>query len=76
MTVDEIERAIAKLSPEERASLREWLVQFDATDAEAKARPQRNIAPEGKAGPEATASRLGKMAGRAFADFRKRMRDP
>ena len=64
MTLDEIQRAIGKLSPDERAELRVWLAQFDA------ARSEQDSA------SESTAEKLGRMAGRTFADFRKRVRDP
>jgi hypothetical protein len=62
MTLEEIEDAIAKLSPEDRAKLRLWLVKFEAGQAERRQ-------------PETTASKLGRLAGRAVADVRKRMRE-
>jgi hypothetical protein len=63
MTLEDIQQAIAKLSPENRTKLRLWLAaEFEASHAE----------PE----PETKASKLGRLAGRAVADFRKRMREP
>jgi hypothetical protein len=62
MTLDDIRQAIANLSPEDRAKLRLWLAEFEAGLAE-----QRDS--------ETKASKLGRLAGRAVADFRKRMRE-
>jgi len=62
MTLKDIQQAIAHLAPEDRVKLRHWLVEFDAEQAQ-------------KGGPEATVSKLGRLAGRAVADFRKRLRD-
>jgi hypothetical protein len=63
MTLEDIEQAIAKLSPEDRAKLRLWLDEFEAGEAEHHE-------------PKTTASKLGRLAGRAVADVRKRMREP
>jgi hypothetical protein len=63
MILDDIQQAIANLSPEDRAKLRVWLAQLEAKQAEHRA-------------PETKASKLGRLAGRAVADFRKRMREP
>jgi hypothetical protein len=63
MTLEDIERAVAKLSPEDRRRLRLWLAEFEAEHAEHREQ-------------ETTASKLGRLAGRAVADFRKRMREP
>jgi hypothetical protein len=60
MTLEDIQQAIAKLSPEDRRRLRLWLAEVEA----------------GQAGQETTASKLGRLAGRAVADIRKRMREP
>ena len=62
MTLEDIQQAIAKLSPEERAKLRLWLAAFEAGQAE----PRK---------PDTTASKLGRLAGRAVADVRKRIRE-
>jgi hypothetical protein len=61
MTLDDIQQAIAKLPPEDRAKLRAWLAEFEPGQAEHRE-------------PETTVSKLGRLAGRAVADFRKRMR--
>jgi hypothetical protein len=61
MTLEDIKQAIAKLSREDRAKLRGWLAEFEAGEAD----------PES----ETTASKWGRLAGRAVADFRKRMRE-
>jgi hypothetical protein len=63
MTLDEIKQAIAKLSPDELARLRVWFAEFAAERLEQPAEPA------------STAETLGRLAGRAFADFRKRIRD-
>jgi hypothetical protein len=63
MTLDEIKQAIATLSHDERARLRVWLAEFDAPP------------PEQETEPASTAEKLGRIAGKALADFRKRMRE-
>jgi len=62
MTLEDIQQTIAKLSPEDRTKLRLWLAQFEAGQLDRE--------------PETKASKLGRLAGRAVADFRKRMREP
>ncbi len=62
MTREDIQQAIVKLSPDERAKLRLWLAEFEAAQAERD--------------PETKVSKFGRLAGRAVADFRKRMREP
>jgi hypothetical protein len=62
MTLDEIKQAIARLSPHELAALRLWLAEIDAQ-------------PSDSAEPLSTSEKLGRLAGRAFSDFSKRMRD-
>jgi hypothetical protein len=62
MTLEDIQRSIAKLSLEDRAKLRLWLAECEAGPPEHE--------------PETKASKLGRLAGRAVADFRKRMREP
>ena len=61
MTLEDIQQAIAKLPPEERAKLRLWLASFEAGQADRE--------------PETAASKLGRLAGRAIADVRKRIRE-
>jgi len=63
MTVEDIEEAILKLSPEELAKFRRWFTEFES------GMPPPKI-------PEATATKLGRIAGRAIAEFRKRPREP
>ena len=63
MTLEDIQHAIAKLSVEDCTKLRLWLNDFVARHAEHRE-------------PETKASKLGRLAGRAVADFRKRMREP
>ena len=62
MTAEDIEEAILRLPPAELARFRAWFADFEAG---------RITKPE-----EATASRIGRLAGRAFADIRKRIREP
>jgi hypothetical protein len=60
MTAEDIEEAILRLPPHELAKFRAWFADFEA----------------GRKPPEPTASRIGRLAGRAFADIRKRIREP
>jgi hypothetical protein len=63
MKIEDIEEAILKLSPEDLAQFRRWFAEFQTGMAPPKA-------------PEATAVKLGRLAGRAFAEIRKRAREP
>jgi len=64
MTLDEIKQAIASLPPDELAKLRAWLEQFEV------------LAPgQTTSEPETTASKWGRLAGRAVADVRKRFQE-
>jgi hypothetical protein len=63
MTLEDIQQAIAKLSPEDRRKLRLWLAELEPGQAEHRE-------------DVTTASKLGRLAGRAVADLRKRMRGP
>ena len=58
MTIDEIERAISKLPPDELARFRAWFEEFDAARFDGKI--ERDI----KAG------KLDKLAEQTLADFR------
>jgi hypothetical protein len=60
LTVEEIAQAVSKLTPEEFARFRTWFKEFDATGAD---KPFDL---------ETTATRLGRLAGRTFAELRKR----
>lgn len=63
MKVEEIAEAISKLPPEELARFRRWFAAFEAGHA--------NHAEEF----DSTATKLGRFAGRAFAELRKRAKD-
>jgi hypothetical protein len=63
MTLEDIEEAILKLSPGDLAAFRRWFAEFQSGMGAPKA-------------PEAAAAKIGRVAGRAVADFRKRLRDP
>lgn len=63
MKVEEIAEAISKLPPEERARFRRWFAAFEAGHA--------NHAEE----LDSTATKLGRFAGRTFAELRKRVKD-
>jgi hypothetical protein len=62
MTPEGIQQAVAKLSPEARAKRRIWLAEFEAEQADCE--------------PETAASKWGRLARRAVADIRKRIREP
>jgi hypothetical protein len=59
MTVDDLEKAVAKLSPDDLVRFRAWFEEFDAAKF------------EGKIGCDAHAGRLDRLAQQALADFRK-----
>lgn len=63
MKVEDLEEAILKLSPEDLAKFRRWFAKFESGMAPPKP-------------PEATAVKLGRLAGRTFAEIRKRAREP
>ena len=63
MKVEEIAEAVAKLAPDELARFRRWFTAFDAGHA--------NHAEQ----LDSTATKLGRFAGRAFAELRKRAKD-
>ena len=63
MKVEEIAEAIAKLPPEELARFRRWFAAYESGRA--------NHAEE----LDSTATKLGRFAGRAFAELRKRAKD-
>lgn len=63
MKVEDLEEAILKLLPEDLAKFRRWFAQFESGMAPPKP-------------PEAAAVKLGRLAGRAFAEIRKRAREP
>ncbi len=63
MRVEDIEEAILKLSPDELARFRRWFAKFESGMAPPKAE-------------EVTAVKLGRLAGRALAELRKRTGEP
>ena len=63
MKVEEIAEAVAKLPPDQLARFRRWFTAFEAGHA--------NHAEE----LDSTATKLGRFAGRAFAELRKRAKD-
>jgi hypothetical protein len=64
MKVEEIAEAIAKLPPDELARFRRWFTAFEA------GRPDhaREI--------DSAATKLGRLAGRAFAELKRRTKEP
>jgi hypothetical protein len=63
MKVEEIAEAVSKLPPDELARFRRWFAAFEAGHA--------NRAEQ----LDSTATKLGRFAGRAFADLKKRVKD-
>jgi hypothetical protein len=59
MTIEDLEKAVAKLPPDQFAKFREWFDTFDASHFDQK------IERDAKAG------RLDRLAEQALADFRK-----
>ena len=64
MNVEEIANAVAKLPPDQLARFRRWFTAFDAGRA--------NHAEE----LDSPATKLGRLAGRAFAELKRRAREP
>ena len=64
MKVEEIAEAVAKLPPDQFARFRRWFIAFSAgrTDHAEEL--------------SSTATKLGRIAGRAFAEFKKRTKEP
>jgi hypothetical protein len=62
MTVEDIEEAILKLPPEELAKFRRWFAEFESGMAPPKI-------------SEPTATKLGRIAGRTIAEFRRLSRE-
>ena len=64
MKVEEIAEAVTKLAPDELARFRRWFTAFESgrsNHAEAL---------------DSTATKLGRFAGRAFAELKKRAKEP
>ena len=64
MKVEEIAEAVAKLPPDELARSRRWFTAFEAG--------RTNHATE----CDSAAIKLGRFAGRAFAELKKRAKEP
>ena len=64
MTVDEIAEAVANLPPDQLARFRLWFTAFEAG--------RTNNAEE----LNSAATKLGRFAGRAFAEFKRRAKEP
>ena len=64
MTVEEIAEAVAKLPPDQLARFRRWFTAFEAgrTDHAEEL--------------DSAATKLGRLAGRAFADLKRRAKEP
>lgn len=63
MTVEDIEEAILKLTPEELARFRRWFAEFESGMAAPKI-------------PERAAVKLGRIAGKTLAEWRRLSREP
>ena len=63
MRLEDIEEAILKLSPEDLARLRLWFAEFESGMSAPKV-------------PEKAAVKLGRIAGRTVAEWRKLSREP
>ena len=64
MRVEEIAEAIAKLPPDQLARFRRWFNAFEAGRAD----HAKEL--------DSTATKLGRLAGRAFAELKKRAKEP
>jgi hypothetical protein len=62
--VEEIAEAIAKLPPDQLARFRRWFTAFEAGR------------PDHAKEIDSTATRLGRLAGRAFSELKKRAKEP
>ena len=64
MKLEDIEEAVLRLPPDELARFRVWFAEFEAGMGKPVIEQQT------------TATRLGRLAGRTFAELRKRAREP
>jgi hypothetical protein len=64
MKVEEIAQGVTKLPPDQLARFRRWFTAFEAG--------RTNHAEE----LDSTASKIGRLAGRAFAELTKRAKEP
>ena len=64
MKVEEIAEAVAKLPPDQLARFRRWFIAFETGRTNHTAEL------------DSTATKLGRLAGRAFAQLKKRVNEP
>ena len=64
MKVEEIAEAIAKLPPDQLARFRRWFTAFEAGRGD----HAKEL--------DSTATKLGRLAGRAFAELKRRAKEP
>jgi hypothetical protein len=64
MKVEEIAEAVAKLPPDQLARFRRWFTAFETGRAD----HAKELA--------TTATKLGRLAGRAFSELKKRAKEP
>jgi hypothetical protein len=64
MKVEEIAEAVAKLPPDQLARFRRWFIAFEASR------------PDHAESLDSAATKLGRFAGRAFAELRRRTKEP
>jgi len=64
MKVEEIAEAVAKLPPDQLARFRRWFTAFEA----GRANHAEELA--------SSATKLGRLAGRAFAELKRRAKEP
>jgi hypothetical protein len=64
MKVEEIAEAVAKLPPDQLARFRRWFTAFE----EGRTDHAEEL--------DSTATKLGRLAGRAFAELKKRAKEP
>ena len=63
MKVEEIAEAVVNLPPDELARFRRWFTAFEASRT-------------GDAEEHSAATKLGRLAGRAFAELKRRAKEP
>ena len=63
MKVEEIAEAVAKLAPDELARFRRWFTAFEAGRTSHSEQP------------DSAATKFGRLAGRAFAELKKRAKE-
>lgn len=64
MKVEEIAEAVAKLPPDQLARFRQWFTAFEAGHTD-----HAEVL-------DSAATKLGRLAGRAFADLKRRAKEP